>query len=199
MSTAETVLELVRDRRMVRPRDLEAAGISPTHLQRLYEQGMIERSSRGVYLPLDAPLDPHQTLAEVALRVPSGIVCLLSALQFHQFTTQSPHQVWLALPPRTHRPQLDSVSLRLFQMSGPLLTEGIEAHELGGASVRITSPARTVADCFKFRNKIGLDIALEALTDGWRRRKFTMDEVWRYGKLCRVSNIMRPYLETLSL
>lgn len=199
MSTAETVLELVRSRRMVRPRDLEEAGISPTHLQRLYEQGLIERSSRGVYLPLDAPLEAHQTLAEVALRVPSGIVCLLSALQFHQFTTQSPHEVWLALPPRTHRPRLDSVSLRLFQMSGPLLTEGIETHEIGSVVVRITNPARTVADCFKFRNKVGLDIALEALTDGWRRRKFTMDALWAYGKLCHVSNVMRPYLETLSL
>lgn len=194
---AERALELVRERGVVRAQDLAAQGIEPSHLQRLYAQGKIERSSRGIYLDPDASLDEHLSLSEVALHTPKGVICLLSALSFHGIGTQLPHQVWLALPPRTHRPVLSWPPLHLVQMAD--LTEGIETHVLNGVTVRITSPARTVADCFKYRNKIGLDVALEALKDGWRRRKFTMDEVWHCSKVCRVSNVMRPHLESLSV
>ncbi len=198
-TTAKQVLNIVRDAGMVRGRDLAAQGISPTHLQRLYEQGLLLRSGRGVYLPAEANLDPNATLAEVALRVPAGVICLLSALQFHGLTTQLPHQVWIALPLRVNTPRLDYPPVRVIHLSGEALTTGIEVHRVGSATVRIFGPAKTVADCFKFRNKIGLEVALEALRDCWNKRQATMDELWRYAKICRVANVMRPYLESIVL
>ena len=184
---------------MVRARDLTARGISPTHLQRLYEQGLLQRSGRGVYLPADANLDENASLAEVALRVPNGVICLLSALQFHGLTTQAPHQIWIALPLRANTPRLDYPPLRVVHLSGAALTEGIERRSIGAVCVPIYNPAKTVADCFKFRNKIGLDVALEALHDAWRKRRVTMDDLWRYAKICRVAPVMRPYLEGIAL
>lgn len=197
-TTAQQVLQLVRERGLLRARDLAQNGLSPTHLQRLYEQGLLIRSGRGVYLPAEANLDVNGSLAEVALRVPTGIVCLLSALQFHNLTTQLPHQVWIALPPRAHRPQVDYPPVRVIRLSGQALTEGMETHAIEGVAVRIFTPAKTVADCFKYRNKIGLDVALEALRDGWQKRVVTMDELWHYAGICRVANVMRPYLESVT-
>jgi predicted transcriptional regulator of viral defense system len=133
----------------------------------------------------------------VARRVPRGVVCLLSALLFHRLTTQLPSDVWLALPPKARRPKAAPVSLRLVHVSGKALTAGVEEHEIEKVRVKIYSPAKTVADCFKFRNKVGQDVALEALRECWRERKATMDELWRYAKICRVANVMRPYLESL--
>lgn len=198
-TTTRKVLQLIQDRGILRARDLEAQGISPTHLQRLYERGLLQRSGRGVYLPADAPLSETTSLEEVALRVPSGIICLLSALQFHGLTTQLPHQVWVALPLRANTPRLDYPSLRVVRMSGEALSEGIEEHCMQGGIVHIFSPAKTVADCFKFRSKVGLDVALEALTDCWRKKRVTMNELWHYAKVCRVSSVMRPYLESLTI
>lgn len=196
---AQQVLEIVRDTGMVRARDLVARGFSPTHLQRLYEQGLLLRSGRGVYLPVEAPLDANATLAEVALRIPAGTVCLLSALQFHNLTTQLPHQVWIALPLRANTPCLDYPPVRVVHLSGEALSAGIEEHRIGSTLVRVYSPAKTVADCFKFRNKIGLDVALEALQDCWSKRRATIDELWHYATLCRVANVMRPYLESIAI
>ena len=197
-ATSQQVLQMVRERGLLRARDLAQSGFSPTHLQRLYEQGLLIRSGRGVYLPVEAQLDANGTLAEVALRVPTGVVCLLSALQFHGLTTQLPHQVWIALPPRAHSPHLDYPPVRVVRLSGLALTEGVETHSIGGVSVHVTVPAKTVADCFKYRNKIGVDVALEALRDSWHKRVVTMDELWRYAGICRVANVMRPYLESLT-
>jgi predicted transcriptional regulator of viral defense system len=196
-TTAQQVLQLVRRAGMIRARDLVTQGISPTHLQRLYEQGLLLRSGRGVYLPVDANLDANISLAEVTLRVPAGVVCLLSALQFHGLTTQLPHQVWLALQLRAHTPRLDYPPVRVVHLSGAALTAGIEEHQIGNTIIRVYCPAKTVADCFKFRNKIGLEVALEALRDCWTKRRATIDELWRYAKICRVANIMRPYLESV--
>ncbi|MCC6446018.1 MAG: type IV toxin-antitoxin system AbiEi family antitoxin domain-containing protein [Armatimonadetes bacterium] len=196
-TTAQQVLDLVRQRGMVRACDLTAVGLSPTHLQRLYEQGLLLRSGRGIYLPADAELDENDTLTEVALRVPAGVLCLLTALQFHRLTTQLPHQVWVALPPRAHTPRLDYPPLRVVRLSGEALTAGIEEHASGKGTLRLYGPAKTVADCFKFRHKIGLDVALEALQDGWRKQRFTMDALWHYARVCRVANVMRPYVESL--
>jgi len=196
-TTAQQVLQMVRERGLLRARDLAAAGFSPTHLQRLYEQGLLIRSGRGVYLPAEADLDGNGTLAEVALRIPKGVVCLLSALQFHSLTTQLPSQVWIALPLRAHRPVVDYPPLRVVRLSGQALSEGIETHEIGGVAVRVYTPAKTVADCFKYRNKIGLEVALEALRDAWHKRVVTMDDLWYYAGICRVANVMRPYLESL--
>jgi len=197
-TTAQQVLDIVRNAGMVRGRDIAALGISPTHLQRLYEQGLLVRSGRGVYLPAEADIDANASVAEVALRVPAGVVCLLSALQFHGLTTQSPHQVWIALPLRANTPRLDYPPLRVVHLSGEALIEGIEVHQVGGATVHVYSPAKTVADCFKFRNKVGLDVALEALRDTWSKRRTTVDELWHYATICSVARIMRPYLESIA-
>ena len=172
-TTAQFVLGLVREKGILRARDLAAQGISPTHLQRLYEQGMLLRSGRGVYLPIEAEVSEFASLTEVALRVPNGIVCLLSALQFHGLTTQLPHQIWIALPLRVHTPRLDYPPLRIVQLAEGMLNAGVETHTLGKVTVRVYCPAKTVADCFKFRNKIGLDVALEALRDCWQKRWMT--------------------------
>ena len=196
-SKADRVLGFVAERRLVRPRDLSAAGLSPAHLQRLFEEGRLLRSGRGIYTLPDASLHEHHSLAEVSLRVPRGVVCLLSALEFHGIGTQSPHQVWLALPPRSHQPALDWPPLRLVQMAPELLVSGVEETVVDGVPVRITSAARTVVDCFRFRNKIGIDIAVEALREGWRSRRFTVDELRRHQVLCRVARVMAPYVEAI--
>lgn len=194
----ERVLALVRERGVLRPRDVAALGLSPTHLQRLYEQGRLQRSGRGIYLPADAEPDAHLSLAEVALRVPHGVVCLLSALEFHGLTTQLPRQVWLALPSRAHKPRIDWPPLRVVSMTGAALIEGVEEHVLSGVPVRIFSPAKTAVDCFKYRNKVGLDVALEALKDVRRKRRATLEEIRHLATLCHVSGVMRPYLEAVA-
>ena len=196
---ADRVLHLVEERGLIRARELGELGISPTHLQRLYERGLLARTARGIYTIPDAALDENQTFSEAALRVPQGVVCLLSALRFHHIGTQNPWKIWLALPPRVHHPKLDWPPIKLVQMSAPLLEggAGVEEHLLNGVKVRITSPARTVVDCFRFRNKIGLDVALEAAIEGWRDRCYTMTDLHRYQKLCRVGTVMQPYIEAI--
>jgi predicted transcriptional regulator of viral defense system len=198
-TNSQQVLQLVRERGLLRARDLVQSGFSPTHLQRLYEQGLLIRSGRGIYLPAEAELDANGTLAEVALRVPAGVVCLLSALQYHGLTTQLPHQVWIALPPRAHHPRLDYPPVRVIRLSGASLTEGIASHSIGGVEVRVYTPAKTVADCFKYRNKIGTEVALDALRDCWQKRTATMDELWKYARICRVANVIRPYMESIAV
>ena len=133
----------------------------------------------------------------MARKHPQAIICLLSALRFHDLTTQSPFEVWLAIPNKARSPKMDYPPLRIMRFSGAALTHGVEDHVVDGVSVRVTSVARTVADCFKFRNKIGLDVALEALQEAWRAKRVSMDELWRYATLCRVTNVMRPYMESL--
>jgi len=129
--------------------------------------------------------------------VPQAIICLLSALRFHGIGTQSPHEVWIALDRKARKPRLAGLPVRVVRFSGAALGAGVESRLISERKVRITSPARTVADCFKYRNKIGLDVALEALREAWRSKRVTADELWRYAKICRVANVMRPYLETL--
>jgi predicted transcriptional regulator of viral defense system len=140
----------------------------------------------------------HASLAEVARKHPQAIVCLLSALRFHDLTTQSPFEVWLAIPNKARAPRMDFPPLRIVRFSGAALSDGVEEHRVEGVPVRVTSVARTVADCFKYRNKIGLDVALEALRDSWQEKRVRMDELWRFATLCRVASVMRPYLESLT-
>jgi predicted transcriptional regulator of viral defense system len=139
----------------------------------------------------------RHSYAEVAKRVPEAVICLLSALTFHELTTQSPASVWIALGKGARTPALVSPSLRIIRLSGPSLTTGVEKHQIEGVPVRVYSAAKTVADCFKFRNKIGLDIAIEALKDSLRQKKANVNEIYRYAKVCRVSNVIRPYMEAL--
>ena len=168
-------------------------------LGRLLAQGSIVRVGRGLYAASDGgPLTEHHSLAEAAKRLPQGIVCLLSALRFHGLGTQSPFEVWIAIDRKAALPRADAPALRVVRFSGQALSEGREHHTLEGVEVAIYSAAKTVADCFKYRNKIGLDVALEALREYLRRRDRNLDDLWRYAKVCRVERVMRPYVEALS-
>ena len=195
---AERILHLAREQGVLRLRDATALGIHPEYVRRLAADGRLIRSGRGLYMLAEADVTEHHSLVEAARRVPEGIVCLLSALQFHQVGTQMPHQVWLAIDVKARLPRVDHPPLRIVRFSGDALRTGIEVRRIEGTQVRVYGPAKTVADCFKYRNKIGIDVALEALREGWRERRFTMDDLWRFAKICRVANVMRPYLEGLT-
>jgi predicted transcriptional regulator of viral defense system len=194
----ERVLRSARARGVLRPRDLDRLGIPRAALSRLERQGKLVRLGRGLYaVPEASGRSEHQALIEVAKRVPHAVVCLLSALRFHNLTTQSPFDVWIAIDRKAWRPRIEYPALRVFRFSGDALTEGIETHAIEGVKVRVYGPAKTVADCFKYRNKIGLDVAMEALRDTWRNRRATMDDLVRFSRICRVEHVMRPYLESL--
>src|SRR6266851_4255337 len=191
------IMQYIGQHGIVRPRDIEAIGLPREYLLRLHQQGKLNRPTRGIYTLPDADVTEHHSYAQVTKRVPEATVCLLSALAFHEITTQNPASVWIALRKGARTPVLASPSLRIVRLSGPSLTEGIEIHQVEGVPVRVYSAAKTVADCFKFRNKIGLDVAIEALKDSLRQKKATVNEIYRYAKVCRVSNVIRPYMETL--
>lgn len=197
-TAAERLINLVLTRGLVRPRDLEPLGIPRISLTRAVRRRQLERVGRGLYGLPERKVSAHGALAEAACRVPKGVVCLLSALRFHGLTTQAPFEVWLAIDNKAIAPKLDYPPLRIVRFSGAALTEGVEAHVVDGVTVHVTSVAKTVADCFKYRNKIGLDVALEALREAWREKRMTSDELWRYAKICRVANVMRPYLDSLA-
>ena len=156
------------------------------------------RVGRGLYVARGAKPTEHHSLAQASKRMPNGVVCLLSALRFHDLTTQSPFEVWLAIGEKSRLPKQANLQLRIVRFSHKALTYGVQDHRIEGVSVRVFTPAKTVADCFRYRNKIGLDVALEALRDCKRKRKATMDEIWKAAKVCRVANVMRPYLESIS-
>lgn len=194
----QAVLRLVRERGLLHTRDITALGVPTVVLTRLVRGKKLVRAGRGVYALPGRPGSAHRSLAEVALRAPRGVVCLLSALRVHEIGTQAPFEVWLALPAGVAAPRLDSPAIRVVRLSGGSLTQGIQQVEIDGVKVPVYDAAKTVADCFKFRNKIGLDIALEALREAWRERKVKSDALWRYAKMNRVANVMRPYLEALT-
>lgn len=197
-TSPQTILDLARKRGLIRPRDLEPLGLPRVTLTRLIRQGALTRVARGLYALPNRSISEHTALAEVARKHPQAIVCLLSALRFHELTTQSPFEVWLAIPNKARAPRIDYPPLRIVRFSGPLLAEGVEERPIDGVQVRITGVAKTVADCFKYRNKIGLDVALEALREAWKGRRASMDELWRFADRCRVAKVMRPYLESLT-
>lgn len=178
--------------------ELEAQGISRPKIRKLVSSGKLQRIGRGLYTRSDAAVEENHALAEVGKRVPKATVCLLSALRFHNLTTQAPHEMWVALDRKARHPKVDYLPLRVVRFSGAALQEGQEQHMIEGVPVHIFNPGKTVADCFKYRNKIGLDVALEALREAWRNRSCTMSELTHYARICRVSNVMRPYLESLS-
>ena len=193
----QKIVQYIGQNGIVRPRDIEAIGLPREYLVRLHRHGKLKRPGRGIYTLPDANVTEHHSYAEVAKRVPEAVICLLSSLTFHEITTQSPASVWIALGKGARTPALTSPSLRIVRLSGQSLTEGIEKHLVEGVPVRVYSAAKTVADCFKFRNKIGLDVAIEALKDSLRQKKANVNEIYRYAKVCRVSNVIRPYMETL--
>ena len=196
-SATAAVMDLLRTAGVLRPRDLSERGIDPKYLDRLYRLGLVERIGRGLYRPADAMVTEHHSLVEVAKRVPRGVVCLLSALRFHEVGTQNPFEVWLTLGVHDRAPRAPELPLRIVRASGDALHAGVKEHDIEGVPVKIYCPAKTVADCFKYRNKIGLDVALEALQEIWRSRKVTMDELFHYAQVCNVTTVMRPYLEAV--
>jgi predicted transcriptional regulator of viral defense system len=194
----DKILELVRRFGVIRPRDLDKYGIPRRYMSRLYKKGVLERMGRGLYTVPGAESTEHHTIALVSKQIPHAVVCLLSALQFHNLTSQNPYQVWIAINSTARRPRTPELPIRVVRFSGVALTEGIEKHNLEGVKINVYGIAKTVTDCFKFRNKIGLDVALEALRESLRDRRCTSDELWHYAKICRVANVMRPYLEAIS-
>lgn|SRR5450759_38287 len=195
-TATECILEMTSHQPLVRPRDVEARGIARESLLRLYRQGLLVRPARGVYALAESPVTEHHSLAVAAKLVPRGVICLLSALRFHGLTTQDPPEIWMAIDCKAHKPAVESPALRIVRFSGPALVEGVGAHAMEGVRVHVYGAAKTIADCFKYRHKIGIDVAIEALRDGLRSRKATVDEIHRFAKVCRVANVMQPYLES---
>jgi predicted transcriptional regulator of viral defense system len=194
----QQVLRLARARTLLRARDVTRQGLPTIALTRLVQAGKLERVARGLYGLPGAKISEHRSLAEVSARVPKAVVCLLSALRVHEIGTQAPFEVWIAIPQHMATPRLDQPAIRVVRMSGEALAEGVERLNVDGVAVPVFNAARTIVDCFRFRNKIGLDVALEALRDGWSQRKFTMDHLWRYATSGRVANVMRPYIEAIT-
>ncbi len=198
MNQSDHILELARHRRVLRAADVREQGWSPQLLIRLHQAGRLHRLGRGLYGLPDAEITEHQTLIEVCQRVPKAVLCLLSALQFHEIGTQLPHELWIALPEGTQTPALSYPPLRITRLRGVAYSDGIQTMADHGAPIRVYSAAKTVTDCFKFRNKIGLDVALEALKDAWHSRKVTMAELNHFAKINRVERVMQPYLEAVT-
>ena len=198
MTEAERTLDLVKRLGLVRPKDLNQHGIPVIYLRRLLHRGELVQPARGVYAVAGHEPTLHHSLAMVSKRIPRGVVCLLSALAYHEIGTQLPSVVWLAIDQRSRPLVTTDLPAKIVRFGAHSLVEGVEEHSVEGVTVRITNPAKTVADCFKFRNKVGLDIALEALRDAWRKRKVTMVELDRFAATNRVTNVMRPYLEMLT-
>lgn len=197
-SAKDRALSLIQKRRLVRPRELEDHGITRTHLARLVEEGRLVRHARGIYAVADHVPGEGYTLAHVAKRVPDGVFCLFTALRFHDLTTQSPAEVWVALPEKARRPRLDYPRLRVARFSGLALTEGVGEHRVEGVRIRVYSAAKTVADCFKYRNKVGIDVAVEALRDFSRKHRGGANDLAHFARICRVSRVMQPYLDAIA-
>ena len=196
IAPSKSALELLHAKGMVRAHELASIGVTGETLQQLLRTGLLVRISRGLYAAPDRSLNEHDQLAQLAIKHPKMVFCLLTALGIHGLTTQAPHEVWVAISPNARAPKVSYPPLRIVRLSDPdvqVVTISLD----GVVRIPVTSVAKTVADCFKFRNKIGLDIALEALRDAWRQKKVTMDELWESAQLCRVTNVMRPYLESL--
>jgi predicted transcriptional regulator of viral defense system len=198
-ATKDRVLKLARRKGHIKAADLQEQGLPREYLSRLAQEGLLVSETRGVYqLPGQTrSTGAHDSLVTVARQVPRGVIALLSALRFHELGTQNPFEVWIAVENKSWIPKIEYPSVRFVYFSTAALTAGVERHVIDGVTVPVFNVAKTVADCFKYRNKIGLDVAMEALREGWRDRRFTMDELHEYADICRVGNVMRPYMEAL--
>jgi predicted transcriptional regulator of viral defense system len=194
----QRILELAAKMGLLRPKDLVARKLPREYLSRMAAAGTLQAVGRGLYRLPQAEFSAFHSLAEVGAAVPKGVLCLLSALRFHDLTTQLPPDVWVAVSGPVWRPTKTPFPVRYVHMAGNSFLQGVESHVVDKVRIRVFSPAKTVADCFKYRNKIGLDVALEALRDYLRKYRGGADELWRFAKICRVSRIIRPYLETMS-
>ncbi len=195
--TTEKILRLARQKGILRVRDLIEVDIHPEYLRRLCAAGVLQRSGRGVYLLVEGDYSENVSLVEAARRVPHGVICLLSALRIHEIGTQNPHEVWMMIDQRAALPRIDYPPMRFFRASGKAFTSGVEIRRMDRANVALYGVAKTIADCFRYRNKIGFDVALEALRDCLRYKRATIDDIWKYARICRVEQVMRPYLEAM--
>lgn len=196
----QKALGYAREHGLFRPRDVAALGVHPEDIRRLCHKGLLNRVSRGLYELPDAEHDPNQTLVEACKCVPNGVVCLLSALRFHGIGTQLPHKVWLGIPSKAARPQISYPPLELTYLTDRMFRQGVEDRKTPSGTIRIYGVAKTLVDCFRFRNKVGLDVAIEALRDviGNRRRfGITISQVFELARKCRAGEVMRPYLEAM--
>jgi predicted transcriptional regulator of viral defense system len=198
-TVTQQVKEFVRQKGLVRRKDVENAGFPTYLLYRLRDRGELVQLGPGLFKHPDSAITEKHTYAEVAKLVPQGVICLLSALAFHEIGTQMPRRIWIALERDKVRkkPRQDEIPAEFVWFSGPAFHEGQEACQIEGVNVRVYSPAKTVADLFKYRRKLGTDVAIEAIQDGWRERRFTVAEIERYADICNVTNVMRPYLQAL--
>ncbi len=178
--------------------DLERKGLSRTRIREAVELGVLERISRGLYARPDSELTEHHSMVQVARLVPGAAICLLSALRFHELTTQNPHEVWIAIDPKARKPVLTYPAIKVLRFGAEQFKLGLESHRVEGVNLRVYSVTRTVVDLFRYRNKIGLEVALEALKEGWQSRRFTLVEINRIAKHCRMEQVMKPYLESLT-
>jgi predicted transcriptional regulator of viral defense system len=189
--------KLTKRRGIFAASEASAAGIHPQKLARLVKRGTVERVSRGKYRLAGAEVTEHHGLALAAASVPKGVACLLSALRFHDVTTQNPFEVWFAIERRSRAPKLEYPPLRILRFSGRAFSSGVETHVIEGGRVRVYSLAKTIADLFKYRNKVGVDVAVEALRESWQSRRIRLSEIDPYARICRVQRVMRPYVEAL--
>ena len=194
----QRVLDIVRRKGIVRGVELDRLGIHRMQLKRLVDRGLLVPRSRGIYEAAEPRITQHSSIIEVATRVPKATICLLTALRLHGLTTQNPFEVWIMIDRKARRPSIDDPSVRVVRASGPCLSRGVKRMRLDGVDVRVTTVAKTVADCFRYRSTVGTDVALEALRDAWRQRAASIDEIVAAAKVDRVANVMRPYLESLA-
>jgi predicted transcriptional regulator of viral defense system len=193
----DQILKFTKEKGIVRPKDVEELGIKRHILYSLYKKGLLIKIARGMYILPNAPITEYQNLIKVAKKIPSAVVCLISALSFHEITTQIPNELWVAVPRDTWRPKIDYPPLHYTVMNKKTYSFGIQEVDINGVLVKVYTPAKTVADCFKFRNKVGLDVAIEALREVLKTRKATINELVEAAKINRVLKIMRPYLEAI--
>ena len=191
------LLRLVLQKGVLRSRELHSIAIPRIYLSRLIATGQLERAGRGLYRLPSGPMSENESLVTIATRVPQAVFCLMTALQFHELTTQLPRQVWIAMPRGSHAPKIDYPPLKMVQFSGDAYEDGVEVFIRDKVKLRVFGVAKTLADCFKHRNKIGLDVALEALKNARAQKKASADDLWHFAKICRVANVMRPYLEAI--
>ena len=194
MTHEEEIVSMANKLGVIRPRDIRAPRAV---LAQLVEQGVLERSGRGLYRISSLELSEHHSLVEVSAKIPHAVVSHLSALQFHGNGTQNPSEVWITIDIRARKPNLENPPIRVMRASGKAFTSGIVEHTISGRKVRVYCLEKTIVDCFKYRSKVGLDVALEALKDAWHSKKINTDLLWRHAKVCRITNVIRPYLEAL--
>ena len=197
LTHTNVLLKLFKNKSVIRPLDLEKAGIPRMTLTRLTTKGLIEKIGWGLYRLKDANYSEHESLITVAAKAPQAVFCLLTALQFHGLTTQLPRKVWIAMLQKSHVPKIDDPPIKMILYSGNAFTSGIESYKKHQVTIRVYSVEKTIADCFKHRNKIGIDVAIEALKDAKEKKKISAEKLWRFAKICRVTNVMHPYLESL--